>query len=577
MIKLAGPVSMARFADAIQRHYDDMGCSPKTKCKVRFVLSALVNQAGVTTTEELNDDALKRFEESFHQANPVTRFSHLRALHSLCGHAVKLGLLRSMPKFPAIPQVGEMKNIRDFCSEPLPEQDHRRLLEYLVTKVDTWEGRRLYVLVVTILATGLLRDDALNLRCEDVDLATSMIKIRRRARMKRSALPSSVPIKDFLKGILSLWLSETGSEWLFPGKLRLGPWSGKDHDKPINYLKEMSCSAGISNMTFERLRISSEGIEILDLPGKLDPLNPQALKYQKTIRTYRPRRLSVDDVTQLMARLLENSATWEGHRLYALAGLALFTGLRRGQLLNLRIENINIHSSIISVHNIYIPVVLSPEAKEILGRWLGRSDRGKSPFVFPGVLERGPWFGGTKKSKLHSQMRIAAEAAGIGRVSLDDLSRFSRLNHGRINLGETWRAMKGPDLCLTGPQPGRSGPLPKKPRPKTKSIPPIVPIFSDWGADDSPAVEIQMPEGRVFIRGKDKGVLTPACLEVVLVLLAAWPEGLSLKEFGAKCKRSGWRQLLTNLIKDQDWASAISFPGTGFPGKNSNFYRIKPW
>src|SRR5207248_520457 len=77
-------------------------------------------------------------------------------------------------------------------------------------------------------------------------------------------------------------------------------------------------------------------------------------------------------------------------RLKAVSGLAWLAGLRRGELLDLRTEDVDLGRSMVTIAG-RPPVSLSSLAAGILGAWLGRPDRSESIFVFPGASLAGPW------------------------------------------------------------------------------------------------------------------------------------------------------------------------------------------
>ena len=102
-----------------------------------------------------------------------------------------------------------------------------RLLELLAAERADWIGGRLHALAATVALTGLRRDEALRLRVEDVHLAEGYLAVRghgRRLKTRASAQP--VPLPDQLVAVLADWLPRTGSEWVFPGVRRQGPWTG---------------------------------------------------------------------------------------------------------------------------------------------------------------------------------------------------------------------------------------------------------------------------------------------------------------------------------------------------------------
>jgi hypothetical protein len=107
-------------------------------------------------------------------------------------------------------------------------------------------------------------------------------------------------------------------------------------------------------------------------------------------------------------------------------------------------------------------------------------------------------------------------------------------------------------------------------------IPPLIREHTPWTRERPPAVVIRESDGHVIVRGKDKGLLYPAEYRVLRALLAAGPEGWTLKEMNERCTMcTTWRKTLRKLRdKGKDWKEAILTPRKGWPGKDRDFYRI---
>lgn len=247
---------------------------------------------------------------------------------------------------------------------------------------------------------------------------------------------------------------------------------------------------------------------------------------------------------------LENDVSWEGRRLHALIATIARAGLALSQALRLRVADIDLAGGAIWLPGSRakigrrgseaIAVRIDDELKGILSGWTRRT---KCEWAFPGVRRRGPW----KKRDVLAQIKTSARAAGITRINVESLRRHF-------------------DEQAVTAIPG--GSAPRFLRPESAG--------SDTGF--IPSVEIGLAGEPAYIRGKRKRRLTPMQHKVIAALLEAKSEGLSKKamtqNYGGK---EAWRQILIRLRKDPDWASAIAFPGLGFPGKDSDFYRILPW
>ena len=114
--------------------------------------------------------------------------------------------------------------------------------------------------------------------------------------------------------------------------------------------------------------------------------------------------------------------TWSDRRLYAAVAVALYTGLRRNELLYLRLEDVDLVNLMICVvplserdlktEESAQPVPIPPELEPILAAWLGErgADREWCPYVFPGVKRRRPWSGGRcGRRPIDSLRRVGVE------------------------------------------------------------------------------------------------------------------------------------------------------------------------
>jgi hypothetical protein len=95
------------------------------------------------------------------------------------------------------------------------------------------------------------------------------------------------------------------------------------------------------------------------------------------------------------------------------------------------------------------------------------------------------------------------------------------------------------------------------------------------GMKGKPAIEIGEPDQPVRVWGKTKRKLTGAQYRAIAALLESGPGGLSLADMDQEFGGKGWRTTLIRLKKgDEDFRTAILFPGKGYPGKDSELYRI---
>jgi integrase len=262
------------------------------------------------------------------------------------------------------------------------------------------------------------------------------------------------------------------------------------------------------------------------------------------------------DVKKLLDHLLADSGrSWEAYRIYALAAVIVYAGLRRDEALRLKVADVDLAGGVIWIRRrqgmrwTRLPdaIRMSADLRAILGGWLRRAD---SEWVFPGKSRTGPWHqiggGGRKrKSSALAHLKAAGRAAGIGPITFRELRQFHLDNAVlTVSLGDRDPATRSEST--------RSGPGP------------------------DPAVEIGEPGEPVVVNGVLKDPLTPAQYRIIKAMRDVFPGGLSKKGMTQIYGGEAWRQILIRLRKDADWASAIGFPGVLSPGKETGLYRILP-
>jgi len=274
------PVSVDQARDEIMRHFTAKTDSHSILCRMRRVFRKL-GDLDVQTLDQLDDAAVQRYERSIPETMlRECRLNMLRDLRAVCHVAVKLNLLASMPQ---IPWLRDKEPGRSGIIAATSRDDVMRLLASLQPEpTDPWDKWRLHALVATVVYTGLLRDDILDLLVADVDLAKGVILIRRRKGNKRSDLPRPLAIHPDLKGILSEWLLQTGGVYVFPGKRKVGRWHGSG-SKKLRAFEEISIAAraaGIKEVVnFKTLRLFHfEAVESIEGLGSLIPRAKPGLK-----------------------------------------------------------------------------------------------------------------------------------------------------------------------------------------------------------------------------------------------------------------------------------------------------------
>lgn len=151
--------------------------------------------------------------------------------------------------------------------------------------------------------------------------------------------------------------------------------------------------------------------------------------------------LDHDQVARLLTHLARQSwRSWVDHRLYALASIVAYTGLRRNEALYLRVEDVRLSERFLVVsgrrrlktESSAAPVPIPPELWPILGVWLPRCG---CDWVFPGRLGKGPWVHATHGYRPMDKLRDAGEDCGVPGVTFHGLRHtLAKLMVGKFGL-----------------------------------------------------------------------------------------------------------------------------------------------
>jgi len=185
------------------------------------------------------------------EVSPNTIRGELSRFRALCNFAIEEGWLERAPRWKRVrPRAVPSKTKRLHSIAEVA-----RVLELLRGRRSDWESHRLYALVAVAACTGARRNELLRIHVEDVRADRGVILISSRQRLKTEASAAPVPICPMLEEILREWLPRTGSEWLFPGVKRFGPWTGGTASKcPLGRLKAVGEDLGIEGLTWQSLR-----------------------------------------------------------------------------------------------------------------------------------------------------------------------------------------------------------------------------------------------------------------------------------------------------------------------------------
>jgi len=219
--------------------------------KMEHIL-CLVEGMGVLTTADLTTELVAKFVARRAQTvNANTIRGDLSYLSAACSFAVEEGWLDRGPRFKRVrPRAVKSKMPKCHSIE-----DVACVLEHLGKRTVDWVGQRLYALTATVAYTGLRRDEALTLKVVDVSLFMGLITVSDRTRRKTEKSAALVPIPRELSVILGDWIPRCGSEWLFPGVLHKGPWTGGAcGERACDRVRQAGQEVGVAGFTLQNLR-----------------------------------------------------------------------------------------------------------------------------------------------------------------------------------------------------------------------------------------------------------------------------------------------------------------------------------
>jgi integrase len=223
-----------------------------TRLKVRQVLNEL-ERLGPSTTADLTTELMARWVVGKRGANPNTVIGLLGYARSLCSLACSEGWLERPPDWRRLrPRPRAMTR-----NAPPGFDQLGRLLSHLRDQAETggWRERRLCALVWTFALTALRLREALYLQVGDVDLVHGLIRVEPRRRLKTEQSAATVPMPSALAVMLGDWVPYTGSQWVFPGVRRVGPWDGgPEGGRPLDELARAARETGLGHITFHALR-----------------------------------------------------------------------------------------------------------------------------------------------------------------------------------------------------------------------------------------------------------------------------------------------------------------------------------
>lgn len=252
----AEPVPLETWRGAVEGHYATAARS--TRCRVTQAVREAVALAGPgATTADLTPALVARWAASpaMRGRRKATADGLLAGLRAACG----------LPACKAWFSPGQLDGASWAVRRPeeTPRRKwHRaeeigRVLAHLAA-ADSWEGRRLHAFAAVLAYTGLRKNEALRLKVADLDLGRGYLTVRPNGgRLKTGASAATVPMPDALVAILRGWVGRCGSEWLFPGVRRRGPWTGGAAGRRAgDRLRAAGEAVGVRGLTPHTLRHS---------------------------------------------------------------------------------------------------------------------------------------------------------------------------------------------------------------------------------------------------------------------------------------------------------------------------------
>lgn len=152
---------------------------------------------------------------------------------------------------------------------------------------------------------------------------------------------------------------------------------------------------------------------------------------------------AIADIRDVLVYLMDRAGlSWKDHRLYAMACLVAYTGLRKMEALGMMQADVDLDRRCLRVVSrrklktkaSAAPVGLPDELAAVLRAWMPNA---KSLWLVPRMDGLGPWTGGSPGDKPLDRLKDAAEAVGVRGFTFLSL-RHSWATHGEFwGLGET--------------------------------------------------------------------------------------------------------------------------------------------
>lgn len=208
-------------------------------------------------------------------------------------------------------------------------------------------------------------------------------------------------------------------------------------------------------------------------------------------------RLESADVARLLIRLLEESSSWKGQRLYALVATIVYAGLARSRVLNLEWSMCDMDRRLIQQPGLRSPVPMPAKLCEVLADWQPHAG---SNWVFPAMRLGGPWGGEHGQSGVLLALQVAGNAADVPGVTFEKLRLYHSQKHGHVTL---------PDFeCLPSPRRKFDGPPPFTTSPTIEQ-------------NRLPTIDLSRGRHRILIRGRPGPSVSRGAFAVLAAMVHA--------------------------------------------------------
>jgi integrase len=260
------PIPWDTFRKEVLRLYQSPSRRPATRAKVRQVLKEF--DPICPSTDKLDPAAISDWLAQHASRKSVTNRSLLSALRRAARYGAYKQWLNNPFDFQRLDgwfPADELTDVDDEFARHRSEAEIAAVLcqadaeAHAQTGEEGWAARRLRAAVWTWAYTGAGAREVLGLRIQDVDLQADIIAIRShpKRRLKTGARAAELSIAPPLKPVLAGWVDECRSEWLFPGRMRVGPWlTGGPGYRPVDRVRQLGERAGVRGLTILAFRHS---------------------------------------------------------------------------------------------------------------------------------------------------------------------------------------------------------------------------------------------------------------------------------------------------------------------------------